>query len=147
MKGHILYCSGTAKRRIKEAVIKSAARAASLGFAGERPVTRRSHAGPSSWRSPANQAALAAVLITASFTPLLVVPGQSKSKEKGFATSQTCQKRRQKVALLGRYASKSPNFDRKFNSKAWRRLRDWSRTLEVSKKMKNSSFGSAGTVA
>ena len=30
------YCPGTAKRRIKEAVIKSAASAASLGFAGER---------------------------------------------------------------------------------------------------------------
>ena len=61
-----------------EAVIKSVASAASLGFAGERPVPRRPHAGPSSWRSPANprEAALAANLITASLIRLLVVPGQ-----------------------------------------------------------------------
>ena len=49
-----VYCPGTAKRRIKEAVIKSAASAASLGFAGERPMPRRPHAGSSSWHSPAN---------------------------------------------------------------------------------------------
>ena len=52
--------------------------ASSVGFAGERPVPRRPHAGPSSWRSPANprEAALAADLITASLIRLLVVPGQ-----------------------------------------------------------------------
>ena len=53
-RGLPLYCPGPAKRRIKEAVIKSAASAASLGFAGERPVPRRPHAGPSSWHSPTN---------------------------------------------------------------------------------------------
>ena len=71
-------CPGTTKRRIEEAVIKSAASAASLGLAGERPVPRRPHAGPSTWRSPANprEAALAADLITASVIRLLAVPGQ-----------------------------------------------------------------------
>ena len=75
------YCPGIAKRRIKEAVIKSAASAASLGFAGERAVPRRPHAGPSSWRSPANprEAALAADLISASLIRLLAVPGQYTS--------------------------------------------------------------------
>ena len=38
------YCPSTVNRRITEAVIKSAASAASLGFAGERPVPRRPHA-------------------------------------------------------------------------------------------------------
>ena len=50
------YCAGTTKRRIKEAVIKSAASAASLGLAGERPVPRHPRARPP----------LAADLITAS---------------------------------------------------------------------------------
>ena len=71
-------CSGTAKRRIKEAVIKSAASAASLGFAGDRqddgPACGRRGTG----RSPANprEAALAAVLIKASLIRLLAVPGR-----------------------------------------------------------------------
>ena len=67
------HCPGTAKRRIKEAVIKLAASAASLGFAGGRPVPRRLHAGRSSWRCPVNakEAALAAGLITASLIRLL----------------------------------------------------------------------------
>ena len=72
------YCPGTTKRRIKEAVIKSAASAASLGFAGERqddgPVCgrrwgRRSRANP-------REAALAVDLITAFLIRLLAVPGQ-----------------------------------------------------------------------
>ena len=73
-----MYCPGTTKRRIKEAVIKSAASAASLGFAGERqddgPACGRRGTG----RSPANprEAALAAELITASLIRLSVVPGQ-----------------------------------------------------------------------
>ena len=73
-----VYCPGTAKRRIKEAVIKSAASAVSQGFAGERqddgPACGRRGTG----RSPANprEAALAADLITASLIRLLVVPGQ-----------------------------------------------------------------------
>ena len=32
--------------------------ASSVGFAGERPVPRRPHAGPSSWRSPASDCVL-----------------------------------------------------------------------------------------
>ena len=77
------YCPGTTKRRIKEAVIKSAASAATLGLAGECPVPRRPHAGPLSWRSPANprKAALGADLITASLIPLSAVPGQYSSAE------------------------------------------------------------------
>ena len=73
-----VYCPGTAKRRNEEAVIKSAASAASLGFAGERqddgPACGRRGTG----RSPANpkKAALAADLITASSIRLLVVLGQ-----------------------------------------------------------------------
>ena len=73
-----VYCPGTAERRIKEAVIKSAASAASLGFARERqddgPACGRRGTG----RSPANprEAALAAGLITASLIRLLVMPGQ-----------------------------------------------------------------------
>ena len=116
------YCPGTAKRRIKEAVIKSAAGTASLGFAGERLVPRRPHAWPSSWRSPANprEAALAADLITASLIRLVAVPGQ-QTRKKG-----------RKVTELGKYASKSHIFDGKFNFKAWRRLWDWSRTLKTS---------------
>ena len=73
-----VYCPGTTVRRIEEAVIKSAASAASLGFAGERqddgPACGRRGTG----RSPANhrEAALAADLITASLIRLLAVPGQ-----------------------------------------------------------------------
>ena len=35
---------------------------------------------------------------------------------------------------------------RKLNSKAWRRLWDWSRTLKASKKHEKWSFGGAGTI-
>ena len=82
-----------AKRRIKEPVIKSAASAASLGFAGERPVPRRPHAGPSSWRSPANprQAALAADFITALLIRFLVVPGQCLVEALGSQHSEFSQ--------------------------------------------------------
>ena len=73
-----VYCPGTTKRRIEEDVIKSAASAADLGFAGERqddgPACGRRGTG----RSQANprEAALAADLITASLIRLLVVQGQ-----------------------------------------------------------------------
>ena len=63
-----VYCPGTAKRRIKEAVIKSAVSAASLGFAGERQDDGSADGGQRTGRYPANarEAALAADLITAS---------------------------------------------------------------------------------
>ena len=69
-----VYCPGATRRRIMEAAMKSAASAASLGFAGERqddgPACGRRGTG----RSPADprQAALAADLITASLIRLLV---------------------------------------------------------------------------
>ena len=72
------YCPGTAKRRIKQAVIKSAASAASLGFAGERQDDGPACGRRATGRSPANprDAAPAADLITASLIRLLAVPGQ-----------------------------------------------------------------------
>ena len=77
-KGGLLYCPGTTKRRIEEAVIKSAASAASMGFAGERRDDGPACGRRGTWRSPANprEDALAADLITASLIRLLAVPGQ-----------------------------------------------------------------------
>ena len=59
-------------------MIKSAASAASLGFAGERQDDSPACGRRGTGRSPANprEAALAADLITASLIRLLVVPGQ-----------------------------------------------------------------------
>ena len=69
---------GTTKRRIKEAVIKSAASAASLGFAGECQDDGPAFGQRGTGHSPANprKAALATGLITASLIRLLAVLGQ-----------------------------------------------------------------------
>ena len=77
----VFYCPSTAKRRIKEAMIKSAASAASLGFAGEHPDDGPACGRRGTGRSPANprEAVLAADLITASLIRLLAVPGQYAS--------------------------------------------------------------------
>ena len=70
------YCPGTAKRGIKKAVIKSAACAASLGFAGERQDDGLACGRRGTGRSAAHprKAVLAADLTTASLIRLLAVP-------------------------------------------------------------------------
>ena len=73
----IKSAASAASTGFMEAVIKSAASAASLGFAGECQDHSPACGRPGMGRSPANpgEAALAADLITASSIRLLAVPG------------------------------------------------------------------------
>ena len=105
-----------------------------MRFAGERPVPRRPHAGPSSWRSPANptQAALAADLIMASLIHLLAVPKPDKNDKK-----------------LHNSANTHPNHTFLTGNSTSRPGEGFGTGPGPSKLQKNtnkSSFGSAGTV-
>ena len=62
-----------------------------------------------------------------------IIQKESQITKKGFATSQTRQKRR-KVTALGKYASQKCIQPGKMNFKAWRRLWEGSRSSKTPKK-------------
>ena len=68
--------------------------ASSVGFAGERPVPRRPHAGPSSGRSPANPTLLAAFLTSKASPRILArLRSQCRSQRSDRAINRSSDRR------------------------------------------------------